>query len=131
NGKHANMKRSGFERAGDIRSHLSACEERLRVPGRNDVQLAIVVELAHGEQRVPFGRRPEGERMLELLPLRLRRTGPRQQSLRMLTSDAELRGKIRDRESLATQERLPDLGFRAHGGSARECLRGGQLLDGG
>jgi hypothetical protein len=34
--------------------------------------------------------------------------------MRMLTSDAELRGKIRDRQSFTTQERLPDLGFITH-----------------
>jgi hypothetical protein len=133
--KHANMQGGGFERAGDVHSNLSACEEWLGVPRRNDVQLAVVVELAHGEQRVPCSRRPEGERMFELLPLGLRRPASRQQSMRMLASDPELRGKIGDRQSLTTQERLPDLGFITHLAtivtSAREYLCGGQFLDRG
>jgi hypothetical protein len=47
-GHHAHMEGSGLERTGDIRSHLSTGEERLRIPGRNDLELAIVVELTHG-----------------------------------------------------------------------------------
>jgi hypothetical protein len=101
--KHANMKGGGLERASDVGSHLSAREERLGVPRRNDVQLPVVVELAHREQRVPCGRRPESEGMFEVLSLGISRPAPRQQSMRMLTSHAKLRGKIGDRQSFTTQ----------------------------
>ena len=53
--------------------------------------------------------------MFEFLPLGVRGPVPRQQSMRMLTSDAELPGKICDGQSLTAQQRLPDLGFGAHG----------------
>ena len=73
--------------------------------------------------------------MFELLALGLGRPAPRQQSMRMLTSDAELRRKIGDRQSFTTQERLPDLGFIPHLAtivtSARERLCSCQFLNRG
>jgi hypothetical protein len=109
------MEGCGLERAGDIRSHLSAGEERLRVPGGNDLELTVVVELADGEKRVPCGRRAEGERMFELVSLGLRRPAPRKQPVRVLTGYTELCGQVRDRQPLPPEQRLPDVGFIPHG----------------
>jgi hypothetical protein len=109
------MEGSGLERTGHIRSHLSAGEQRLRIPGGDDVELAVVVELTYGVERVPCGRRSEGKSMFELGPLGLRRPPARQQSVRMLPRDAELSGQIGDRQSSTPQQRLPNLGFIAHG----------------
>jgi hypothetical protein len=53
--------------------------------------------------------------MFEFVALGVRRPVPRQQSMRMLASDAQLPGKIGDGQSFAAQQRLPDLGFGAHG----------------
>ena len=109
------MERSGLERTGYIRSHLSTGEERLCIPGRNDVQLTVVVELSHGVERTPGGRCSEGKRVLELIPLRLCRPSPRQETMGMLSRDAKLSGQIGDRQTFAPEQRLPDLGFIAHG----------------
>ena len=138
------MERGGLECAGDIRGHLSAGEERLRVTGRDDVELTVVVELADGEQRASCCRCPERKCMFELIPLGIRGPAARQESVRMLSRDAELSGEIRDRQPFAPQECLPDFGFIAHGDdrnpkqqgvtsvrSARECLCGREFLDRG
>ena len=82
------MKRGGFEREGDLRSHLSAREERLGIARGNDVQLAVVIELADRKERLAWGRRPKGERTFEVLPPELCRSAPGQQSLRVLPRDA-------------------------------------------
>jgi len=97
------MERGGLERAGDIDRDLSTGEERLRVTGRNDVELAVVVKLADREQRVPCSRRSERECLFELISLRLHGPAARQQSVSMLSRDTELCGQIRDRQPFAPQ----------------------------
>jgi hypothetical protein len=63
------MEGSGFQRSGYIRSHVATGEERLSIPGGNDVEFAVVVELTHGVQRVSCGRGSERKSMFELVPL--------------------------------------------------------------
>ena len=46
NREHTHVTRSGFEVLGDTRSQVSIGKERLRVPRRNQVELAVIVELA-------------------------------------------------------------------------------------
>jgi hypothetical protein len=105
------MEPGGLERMCDVRNHVSTGEERLRISGRDDVQLAVVVEVADCVQRSPCGGRSERERIFELIPLGLRRSASRQQPVRMLPRDTVLRGQIRDRQPFAAQKRLPNLGF--------------------
>jgi hypothetical protein len=93
--------RSGLEILGDTRRHVSIREQRLRVAGRNDVQLAGVVELADRVQRMSAVRRSECEGRLELGALSLCRTPSGQEAVRVLARDAELPGEIGDRQPLA------------------------------
>ncbi len=113
--QHADMERGGLQCSGDIRGHLSTGEERLCITGRDDVELAVVVELADRKQRVSCSRFAERECVFELIPLGISRSAARQETVRMLSRDSELRGQVSDRQPLPAQKRLPDLGFIPHG----------------
>src|SRR6185295_5739939 len=112
---YADMERSRFKRPGDVRRHVPACKERLRVTGRHQVQLAVVVQFADPIQRVARSRGAECKRLLELVALRFRRPATGQQSVCMLPCHAELAGQVGDRQTLALQECLPNVGFIPHG----------------
>lgn len=94
----------GLELLGDTRRQVAGGEQRLRVARGNEVELAVVVELADRVQRRAAARASESERCLELRPLRLGRPAPGQQPVTMLPRDAELSRQIRDRQPLAPQK---------------------------
>jgi len=77
-GDDADVLRYVFELTGDIRRHPAVGEKWLRVTGRDEVELAPVVELADRVQRLAAARRSESERSLELGALRLCRPAPGQ-----------------------------------------------------
>jgi hypothetical protein len=73
--------RSRFQLTGDIGGHLTVSEQRLRVAGGNEIELAVVVQLSDREKwsrsrSVPG--RTQCERNLELWALRLGGSAPRQ-----------------------------------------------------
>jgi hypothetical protein len=74
----------------DTRSDLAMREQRLRVAGGNQVELAVVVQLADRIQRMAALGGSERERRLELRALRLGRTASCQQPVRMLPGDTKL-----------------------------------------
>ena len=55
------MEGSGLERTGDIRSHLSTGEERLRIPGRSSASTRIVFAGTPQQVQVNDGSVPETE----------------------------------------------------------------------
>jgi hypothetical protein len=103
-----------FELAGDTSCHIGIGEQRLRIAGRNEVELTGVVELADRVQRLPARRDSERERGIELGPLRFGVTAAGQQAVRMLPGDAEPTREVRDRKTFATEENLPNLDVTAH-----------------
>jgi hypothetical protein len=99
---------------GDVRRQLVLVEQRLRVAGRNDVDLAVVVELTHCVEGPSFSRRSQGERFFELgLPFSIGAAAG-QQFARVLFGEPEPLSQIGDREAFVPQERLPDLWVLAH-----------------
>src|SRR5437879_4284969 len=57
-----------FQPLGDAQCHLATGEERLCVAGRNDVELAVVVELPDRVERPTCRRLPQSQRALEPKP---------------------------------------------------------------
>jgi hypothetical protein len=65
----ADVCRDTLELPGDVGSQVAVREERLRVSGGDDLQLAALVQLADSEERTTGAGPPERECALELFSL--------------------------------------------------------------
>jgi hypothetical protein len=88
-----------LKRLGDACRQLTIAEQRLRIAGGKELDVAVTVEDGHRVQRSSLvASRTQRKRAIEIVALRFGAPFPCQETMCMLTSRAHLGRKLGDRE---------------------------------
>jgi hypothetical protein len=101
--QYTHMAGCAFEPLGYVRSQPTIEKERLGVARGHEVEFSIVVEFPNCEEGSPFCRSTQRQRGLQLRTLRVGRSPPGEQAMRMLARYTELAGEICHRQALPPQ----------------------------